>query len=230
MTPDELIALYPRLYHMAHEGGWPAIRDHGLLSATALLDAYAVSGKDRTALQSQNRPESVALKHKSLPGAVIRDQKPMSDGALKKCLQDGLTPKDWYEILNSKSFFWLSPARIWRLLKARAYRNSTQTVLTIDTKGVVANYHNRIRLSPINSGSTIFKPQPRGHDTFKRIEDFPFAARSATRSRENNVVELVVEHSVPDIAKYVLAVHEVQGKKIIREIWRSPTATNDDHP
>jgi hypothetical protein len=133
-------------------------------------------------------------------------------------------------MLNSKSFFWLSPARIWRLLRARAYRDSTQTVLTVDTEGIVDAYSDRIRLSPINSGSTIFNPQPRGHNTFKRIEDFPFVERAKTRSLENNVVELVVEHSVPDIAQYVLAVHEVKGDKIIREIWRSPAATDSDHP
>ncbi len=230
MTPDELVARYPRLYHMAHEGGWPAIRAHGLLSATALLEAYDVSGADRTALESKHRPESVQLQRKGLPGAVLRDQKPMSDGALNKCLQDGLTPTDWYKVLNSKSFFWLSSARIWRLLKARAYRDSTQTVLTVDTEGIVDAYNDRIRLSPINSGSTIFKPQPRGHSTFMRIEDFPFAERAKTRSLENNVVELVVEHSVPDIAKYVLAVHEVKGDNIIREIWRSTAATDEDRP
>lgn len=230
MTPDELVARYPRLFHMAHQGGWPAIRAHGLLSASALLEAYEVVGAKRTALESMNRPECVELHRKGLPGAVLRDQKPMSDSALKKCLKDGLTPADWYKVLNSKSFFWLSSARIWRLLQARAYRDSVQTVLTVDTRGVVDAYSDRIRLSPINSGSTIFKPQPRGHDTFTRIENFPFAERAKTRPLENNVVELVVEYSVPDVAKYVLAVHEVRGDKIIREVWRSAAATNNDHP
>lgn len=230
MTPAELIQYYPRLYHMAHLGGWPSIRDHGLMSASALLDAYAVSGADRFALESSNRPECVGLERKGLPGAVLRDQKPLRESQLANCLEDGLSPRDWYEILNSKSFFWLSSARIWRLLGARAYRNLPQTVLTVDTQGLVDAYEARIRLSPINSGSTLFKAQPRGNGTFKRISEFPFHERARTRALENNVVELAVEHSVPDISRYVLAVHEVQNTQIMNVIWRSPRALEGDHP
>jgi hypothetical protein len=227
---SDLIANYPRLYHMAHEGSWPAIRDHGLMSASALLDVYGLKPPDRTALESAKRPESVSLSCKGLPGAVLRDQKPMHDSALKGCLQDGLSPKDWYEILNSKSFFWLSRGRIWRLLQARAYRDKVQTVLTIDSAGLIQEYAPKMWLSPINSGSTLFNPQPRGKGTFGRIQDFPFEQRSRTRSLENNVVELVVEYSVPNIAKHVLAVHEVKNDDVIAELWRSASASVDEHP
>jgi hypothetical protein len=230
VTPAELVQYYPRLYHMAHQGGWPSIRDHGLMSASALLDAYCLSGPERAALESSHRPESVHLVREGLPGAVLRDQKPMSDSALEGCLQHGLLPKDWYEILNAKSFFWLSSGRIWRLLQARAYRGHPQTVLTLSTEGIVKDYKDRILLSPINSGSTLFNPQPRGEDTFKKIEDFRFSDRAKTRALENNVVELVIDHSVPDIAKYVVAVHEVLGDTITDVIWRSPDASDDDRP
>ncbi|MEH0295958.1 hypothetical protein V6R98_27755 [Agrobacterium sp. CCNWLW71] len=230
MTEDELVANYPRLYHMAHDGAWPAIQQHGLLSATALLDLYKVTGKDRFALESERRPESVALFHEALPGAVIRDQKPMHDHLLARCLEDGLTPREWYEILNSRSFFWLSASRIWRLLKAKAYRDQPQTVLTIDSAELIAAHRDKIWLSTLNSGSTLFNPQPRGLQTFKRIGDFPYGQRSKTRRKEDNVVELVVDHSVPDITKYVLAVHRVAGDKILDEIWRSEQSTEDDHP
>lgn len=230
MTEDELVAHYPRLYHMAHDGAWPAIQQHGLLSATALLDLYKVTGKDRFALESERRPESVALAYGDLPGAVIRDQKPMRDHLLARCLEDGLAPREWYEILNSRSFFWLSSSRIWRLLKARAYRDQPQTVLTIDSAQLIAAHRDRIWLSTLNSGSTLFNPQPRGLQTFKRMSDFPYEQRSKTRRKEDNVVELVVDHSVPDVAKYVLAVHRVAGDKILDEVWRSNQSTASDHP
>ncbi len=227
MTEEELIRFYPRLYHMAHDGAWPAIQQHGLLSATALLDLYQVEGPARYALESQHRPESVPLVANGLPGAVIRDQKPMRDNLLGKCLLDGLTPKDWYETLNSRSFFWLSPGRIWRLLRAKAYREVAQTVLTIDTAGLVAAHRDRIWLSPINSGSTLFNPRPRGRETFLRIADFPYHERKS-RPKEDNVVELVVEYSVPDVAQHVLAVHRVRGDMVIGEVWRSERATEQD--
>jgi len=229
VTEGELVTLYPRLWHMAHKGAWPAIRDNGLMSAQALLDDYGIDGAQRTELGSCRRAQSVPLEAAGKPGAVLRDQKPMSDSALAGCLEDGLKPTQWYEILNSRSFFWLSRSRIWRLLKASAYKNVPQTVLTIDTAGLVAANSDRIWLSPINSGATLFKPQPRGLNTFKRVSEFPFEERSS-RSKEDNVVELVVDYSVPDVADHVLAVHEVQDDKILSEIWRSDRAKDDDHP
>ncbi len=230
MTEQELVATYPRLWHMAHDGAWPAIRAQGLMSAAALLEAYGIDSSKREILLRSRRPESVPLACDGLPGAVLRDQKPMSNGALKGCLQDGLTPIEWYELLNSRSFFWLSRDRIWRLLRARAYRSQPQTVLTVDTRALVAAHRERIWLSPINSGSTLFKPQPRGVATFMRVADFPFSERAISRPPENNVVELVVEHSVPDMADHVLAVHRVRDDQIVGEIWRSNRAGQDDHP
>jgi hypothetical protein len=55
-----------------------------------------------------------------------------------------------------------------------------------------------------------------------RIADFPFEERKRTRS-DANVVELVVDHSVPDVAEYVLAVQAVRnGRSFGRsgEAWR----------
>lgn len=103
-------------------------------------------------------------------------------------------------------------------------------MLTIDTRSLVAAHRERIWLSTINTGSTLFNPQPRGLGTFRRIPDFPFHERAATRAVGNNVVELVVDHSVPDMATHVLAVHVVRDDQILGEVWRSKCATDADHP
>jgi hypothetical protein len=230
VTEEELVNNYPRLWHMAHDGAWEAIEARGLLSAGALLKLYEKKGEEFDRLFSERRPQSVVLSRVGLPDAVLRDQKPMSDGALKKCLNDKLKPKEWYETLNKRTFFWLSRERIWRLLKARAYRDIEQTVLTIDTAGLVAAHRKRIWLSPINSGSTIFNPQPRGLGTFMRIADFPFNDRGRTRKRPENVVELLVDDSVPDIRNYVIAVHRVRNDQVLNTVWKSPKATAADQP
>lgn len=230
MTEQELIDTYPRLYHMAHQGAWPAIQDRGLMSSAALVDDYEVEGQDRDRLLRTRRPNSVPLTHPDRIGAVIRDQKPMNDRALEKCLDVGVTPSDWYALLNSRTFFWLSRDRIWKLLRARAYRDLAQTVLTIDTASLVAANRDRIWLSPINSGATLYKPQPRGLGTFMRVNDFPFAERAVKRKPASNVVELLVDHFVPDVQKHVLAVHEVINDQILHEIWRSPDSSPNDRP
>lgn len=230
MTEQELLRIYPRLWHMAHDGAWPALRAHGLLSAEAVVDLYEVEREHRDRLLRGRRPQSVPLARAGLPGAVLRDQKPMDDKRLRGCLQDGLSPADWYELLNSMSFFWLSRSRIWTLLKAQAYRGVPQTVLTLDTASLVAAHRERIRLSPINSGATLFKPQPRGRGTFMSVTGFPFAERARTRKPENNVVELVVAHSVPDLASHVLAVHRVCNDRVLGEIWRRPGVSDQERP
>jgi hypothetical protein len=107
---------------VAAVGSWPGIERHGLRSTTALLDLFEVAGSDRERIESQHRPESETIHHPRYGTAVIRDQKPMSDGGLVRALQDGLKPRDWYRILNKKVFFWLTRERLETLVNAREYR------------------------------------------------------------------------------------------------------------
>ena len=68
----------------------PSIRERGLLSTTAILDLYGIVGQDRENIEERRRPKNVTVQAKNLPDAVIRDQIPMSDKALQKCLLDDL--------------------------------------------------------------------------------------------------------------------------------------------
>jgi hypothetical protein len=221
LTKDLLWALYPYLWHMAEPGSWPSIRERGLLSTSALLDEYEVDPATRAAIETLRRPNSVPIRRPGMPDAVIRDQKPMSDGALSKCLQDGLTPRDWYRILNERTFFWLSRPRLRRLLGARAYRGRPQTILTLETRGLVEAHGDRIELSPINSGSTIFNPVPRGLRTFLPIEEYDFEGWRKRRPVADAVVELVVRRGVPDVWDHVVCVHDWTGTAM-SEVWRRP--------
>jgi hypothetical protein len=214
MKVEELISQYPRAYHMAESGTWDSIREHGLLSTVALLDLFEINGKQREALFSCRRPESVAITHRKHGRAVIRDQKPMSESALRKCLDHSVTPAEWYRILNRRVFFWLSSDRLDGLLSARAYREKQHCVLTLETSGLVRAHAERITLSPINSGSTIFKPQPRGLSTFQSISDYPFEEWCSRRARANAVVELAIDYAVPNVKDFVLRVDERKGEQV----------------
>lgn len=209
---------YPELHHMAEPGSWPSIKAYGLLSTSALLDLFEVTGSTRMALEQKHRPESVSISHARYGAAVVRDQKPMSDSALRKCLRDGLTPTEWYKTLNRFAYFWVSEARLTRLLGARAYRSKRQCVIVSDTAKLLARHSDRVRLSPINSGATVFNPQPRGRDTFLPIADYPLATWRKKRGQENAVVELAVDGGVPNIADFVLRVYETGGGKPDRRI------------
>src|SRR5690242_18502139 len=104
---------------MAESGSLPGIRRHGLLSTSALLDLFEIAGSERYNIESCRRPGSVVISHPVHGQAVIRDQKPMSEEMLRRCLI-GLTPRQWFELLNHKVFFWADGDRLQRLLGARA--------------------------------------------------------------------------------------------------------------
>ena len=217
MTGGELAALYPCLYHMAEDGAWPSIRHHGLLSTSALLDLYRVEGDAREAVEGRRRPAGVTLTREGLPGAVVRDQKPMTDAALRRCLDDGLTPSDWYRMLNGRVFLWPSPRRLGTLLDA--YRGLTHTVLTLDTASLVAVHGGTIALSPYNSGSTMRNAPRRGRNTFLPLADYPLAAWRARRSAAEAVAEVTVPGAVRDAARHTVLVERVRDGA--REVlWR----------
>lgn len=198
-----LINTFPSIYHMAELESWPGIQKHGLLSASALLDLFEVTGETRFAIESQRRSNDVRLSHPLHGDAIIRDNKPMSDGALSRCL-NGMSPVEWYRTLNAKVFFWLTEARLATLLCARAYRDRRHCVLRVNTRELLANYQNNVWLSAINSGATIFNPVPRGTETFRRIKDYPFEERfEVTHSRTKSIAELAIDYSVPSILQYL---------------------------
>jgi hypothetical protein len=143
----------------------------------------------------------------------------MTDGALRRALQDGLTPEDWYRLLNMRVFFWLTEDRLYRLLKAGSYAENSHDVLIVKSRPIVKKYRGRITLSPMNSGNTRPYPHKRGRNTFSAIEGFPYQEERRKRPREP-IVELAVDGGVPDIAKHVVEVVEMRGNQRLRTIWK----------
>lgn len=197
MDADELARRFPRLYHMAADGSWSTISALGLLSTTALLDLFEVPEPRRTELEATRRPESVVLEHPRHGIAVIRDNKPLLESRLQSCLLDGLTPEDWYRLLNRRVFFWPTWDRVNTLLGASAYRDAPQLVVTIYTERLIAAHRHTTTLSPINSGATRPFAWPRGASTFRSIDDFDFEARRQ-RGRQA-IAEVAVDYGVPDV-------------------------------
>lgn len=203
---------------MAEENTWESIKKHGLLSTTALLDLYEINGSLRDQIENQHRSDSVKIENAIYGSATIRDQKPLRESVLKECLTD-LTPKEWYKTLNNRVFFWLTEKRLLTLLSARAYRRNVQCVLTINTKELLRRYSNSIKLSPINSGSTIYKPVKRGSNTFLPLSEYPFEERKKIRGQDNAIAELTVDYGIPDIAEFTISVKHIRGSEILETIY-----------
>ncbi len=202
IAPALLAARYPRLYHMAYRGSWPSIKRHGLLSTRALLDLFGIRGAPRRKLESMHRPNSIKITHDVHGAAMIRDQKPMSDVGLKRCLTDGLSPADWYRILNRKVFFWLTIERLEKMMAARPYRDHQHLILILDTVGLVERHKAHVFLTAMNTGCTTPFPHPRGEHTFLCLNSYPYEDR--VKRRLESVVELAVKYAVPDVLDFIV--------------------------
>jgi hypothetical protein len=187
---------HPLLYHMAHDGSWPNIQRYGLRSTTALLDLFEVSGEERVDLEAHWRRETIAIEHPRLGTAWIRDQLPLRPSRLAQRLTGGMDPSDWYQLLNSFVFFWVDEEHLQTLVRARAYRDLPQTILTFETAELLDRHRDQVRLSSINSGSLLRGGAYRGPNTFTRIESF----------QGSRVVELCIPGAIPDAAEFVLSV------------------------
>jgi hypothetical protein len=127
-------------------------------------------------------------------------------------LQDGITPAEWYRLLNGKVFMWAEEERLLRLLQARHYRTLKHDVLTIDTARLLEKHAASAWLCPMNSGNTFPVPHLRGRDTFRRIPDYPVGRRGLPKKE---VVEVVADYSIPDIADHVIEVRSMRGDVVL---------------
>src|SRR5690242_9369050 len=152
VSTAQLAEAYPRLYHVTSEGSWPFIEKHGLLSTEALLDLFEIDGVQRDRILRSRRPDCVTIQHPVHGRAIIRDQKPLIESRLRSALGDGLQPQDWYEILNRKTFFWVSVDRVETLRNAQAYETLRQTLIEVDTARLLDRHAAKVNLCPMNSG------------------------------------------------------------------------------
>jgi hypothetical protein len=199
----QLVSDCPFLYHVASKESWPAIREHGLLPAASLGALFGLGEEELDTLTTRRRATARRLAHPRLGSAVLRDQIPLLERDLARCLRDGLTPSDWLRMLSERVFFWLSEQRVRRLLCATSNRGEEHLVLRVRSAELIRDHTASIELSPINSGATRPFPAPRGRDTFLSVADYPYSYWRGRRPRCEAVVELTVVGGVPNIADYI---------------------------
>lgn len=215
MNLERLIELYPRVYHMAERGTWGSIQQRGLMSTTAVLDHLEVADGERARFESEHRSQKMDVRADHPSNIVLRDQKPMPEGRLLQALMNGTTPRQWYELINDKVFFWVEEERLHRLLGARDYRTLEHDVLTLNSAEFIPAYAEKIWLCHMNSGNTWPIPHRRDAEIFHRIADYPV---KPSGKPVKNVVELVVDYSVPNIADYVVEVRRMRGDEVLKVI------------
>ena len=225
MGADTLVEQYPRLFHLAEAGSWPSIARHGLLPAAHIVTTSKLSATAKAKILEHPRPRTLRVEHPVLGQALLRDQTPLRRHILEQVLLD-MSVREWLAILNDRVFFWLHPRRLDQLLNARRNRGRPHDVLVIDTASLIAVHHDSVRLSPINSGATLYPGAPqRGKDTFLTIEDYPYIERRRERTPHTAIAELAVIGGVPDIANHVLTVQRRLGSEIIADGYVDDTTS-----
>jgi hypothetical protein len=182
-------------YHWADPANLPSIRQYGLLSTERLTRLAGLNGAERAGLLSQYRPNQVELPN----GIVIRDQTPMPPALLAKALPPGLSPFDWYRLLNGFVFLWASFERAER--HRVAFAGSPQVLLVFDAALLLTELGDRVLLSPINSGNARRRPAPRSPRLFVPYHEWSDQGwpviEGQRRSRSVIPAEIVLEGHLP---------------------------------
>lgn len=207
---------------MAEDDSWSNIKEHGLLSTSALLDKWEVTDPEREAIECKLRPEKVYIYHKEYGKAVIRDQKAMQPERLKSCLTNNITIEEWCKFINKHVFFWADWTGLKILLSANEYIRKPNLVITVNTRRLLQQYESKVTLSPINTGSTYPRkgrvdPEPRSFATFQRIPEYAYPWIS----------ELAIYYEIPDIIDFTICVaryranrsYEYEPQKL-EDVWR----------
>jgi len=210
------VDIQDRVYHLTDATNWPSIQRHGLLSAQALLDLAHIDQEEQLRINQHQRQTQLVLPN----GTFLNDQKPMPPTALERCLH-GMTPAQWYTLLNSKVFFWFDIERLNRLRKVLA--SIPQIVLVIDTQRLLARYGDSISLSPINTGNARRQPALRGSSTFVPYKTWlqsgwaseAEALGTRPRPKSHHPVELTVTGSVPDITSFVINICRLEPMELL---------------
>jgi hypothetical protein len=204
------------VFHLAEAENWPSIQQHGLLSTSRLLAASGIEGTGALPSNGTHRLSRTVLPN----GIVIRDQKPIPSEALRRCLV-GMSPEEWYGMLNARVFFWLDHERLNR--QRLACGPHRQVVMVLDTARLLAQHRDRIELTAINTGNARRKPALRGRATFVPYREWlasgwtseATALGSSPRSRNHRPAELTVVDAVSDVMEFVTAVVELREGELL---------------
>jgi hypothetical protein len=189
-------------YHLADIRNLKSIQAHGLLSTQRLVELSA--NADRSILR-RHRPEEKYLDF----GSFIGGQGNMQRKSLKRALRSGLAPEDWFELLNSKVFFWLDLNRLNCHRAAR--KRQKQVVLAIDARRMLDEYAPLASVTPINSSHAMRTMAPGNLSTFvpykKWLEsgwDSEQVPGISSRPKTWWPAELAITGQIPDIARFVI--------------------------
>lgn len=173
MEIEKFIERSPFLYHLTSKQNAKSIIERKTLySANALID-MSTKKKD-SEVKTHKRFKHYPLDINGIE-ILLRDQRPISEIALAKCLTDGWLVADFLYHLNNRVFTWPNLDRLSRHFKR--YANEEPVIFRFSSKEMIlANPH--VKFARLNTGAT--RPNShlggiapeRGSKTFMKASDY----------------------------------------------------------
>ena len=178
MDIDKFIEHFPFLYHLTSKQNAENIIENKMLYSTNSLIDMSQKSSD-SAIKTHKRFTHTFI---DVNGKIIslRDQRPISEVALPKCLTDGWSTGDFLHHLNDRVFMWPTLERLGRHFKR--YEIEKPVIFRFSTKDILkANPH--VKFCRLNSGAT--RPNSylggiapeRGPNTFLPANKYTFPIR-----------------------------------------------------
>jgi hypothetical protein len=179
MEIEKFIIQAPYLYHLTSEQNAKRIIKEGkLYSANALIDKTKAKSDQKVKYNKRFSHHTLLIDGTEV---LLRDQRPISEKALSKCLTDSWSVADFIYHLNDRVFMWPSLDRLSRHFDR--YKKEVPIIFRFLTKDMVqANAH--VKFARLNTGATRAnshlggKAPERGKSTFLNAKEYVLSPRT----------------------------------------------------
>lgn len=179
MEIEKFIQDRPYLYHLtSKENALKIINQKRLYSTNRLIDLSGNPDYKKIKRERRIGHKEIIIDNKSY---FLRDQRPISELALSKCLTHNWKVADFLEHLNDRVFMWPTLERLWRHYNRYAGENP---VIFRFLSNEILELNPHARFCRLNSGATRAnsylggKAPDRGPDTFLLATNYNLSVRS----------------------------------------------------
>ena len=175
MDLQKFIERMPFLYHLTSSENIEFIlSEKKLYSALRLVELSNNPMNMELINQKRNDHAKIIIGEQTIS---VRDQRPISEKNLIKCLTNGWSCSDFYRHLNQRVFFWPTISRLERHFNR--YASESPVIIQVSTKETLEN-NPHVKFCRLNSGATRSnshlggKPPERGANTFLAANEYLF--------------------------------------------------------
>lgn len=176
MDIKKFIAERPFLYHLtSQENAKRIITQKKLYSTNKLIDLSGNPDYQRVKRERRIGHKEIIINKESY---FLRDQRPISELALSKCLTHNWKVEDFLAYLNNRVFMWPTLDRLWRHYDR--YAAERPIIFRFSTNQII-ELNNHAMFCRLNSGATRAnsylggKAPERGPNTFLLAKDYNLA-------------------------------------------------------